>query len=210
MFFPNRRTALAYLALLLPPLLITVLAFGMLATLDATAIVVGAPVNAMATPTVDPRAQALTHLQEGVTQQQSGDLAAALSSYQAALAIDPRLAPVHAALGSLYVAMEQPQSAIASYRAAVRLEPDRAEWQHSLGVMLANQGLVAEGLVVLEGAARLAPDDPMLHYELGEVYDYLDRHDEARRAFQRVLALAPDSSLADAAVEQLDRLAAGP
>lgn len=206
MFFPNRRTALAYLTLLVPPLLITVLAFGMLATLDETAIAVGTPLNATATPIVDP----LLHLQEGITQQKAGNYAAALSFYQAALAIDSQLAPVHGALGSLYVAMEQPQSAIASYREAVRLEPDRAEWQHSLGVVLANQGQVAEGLTLLEAAAILAPDDALLHYELGEVYAYLARHDEARQAFQRVLALAPDSELAGAAVAQLDRLAGGP
>lgn len=199
--------ALAFFALLLPPLLISVLAFGVLATLDTTTIAVGV---ATATPTGDSQVQALVHLQEGMMQQQTGDYAAALSSYRAALAIDPRLAPAHGALGSLYVVLEQPQPAIASYREAVRLEPDRVVWQHSLGVVLANQGQVGEGLAVLQGAVSLAPDDPMLHYELGEVYTYLERRDEARRAFQRVLTLAPDSSLAAATAERMRRLVGGP
>lgn len=210
MFFPNRRTALTYLALLLPPLIITLLAFVTLATVDETAMAVGAPLDAMPSPTPEPLAQALVHFQEGIAQQEAGDYAAALASYQAALAIDPALAPVYGGLGSLYVALEQPQPAIASYREAARLEPDKAEWQRSLGVVLANQGQMAEGVAALERAAGLAPDDPMLHYELGQVYAFVARNQEARQAFERVVALAPGSALGGEAAEQLRLLADGP
>lgn len=210
MIFPSRRMALAYLALLLPPLLLTLLAFAALATVNEAEMVVGAPLEAMPTATASPLTQALALFQQGIAQQEGGDHAAALASYQAALAIDPRLAPVHGALGSLYVALGEPQSAIASYRQAARLEPNKAEWPRSLGVVLANQGQLAEGMAALEQAVALAPDDPMLHYELGQVYAFVARDREARQAFQRAAALAPGSALAQQAMEQLRRLTSAP
>ncbi|GAB4145739.1 MAG: hypothetical protein Fur0021_03270 [Candidatus Promineifilaceae bacterium] len=43
MFFPNRRIALGYMALLLPPLVITFLAFYTLSHVDDAEIVVAPP-----------------------------------------------------------------------------------------------------------------------------------------------------------------------
>lgn len=199
MFFPNRRTALAYLALLLPPLIMTLLAFVTLARVDKTEIVGGEPLDATPTPPPDP----LSYFQEGVAQQAAGHFAAAEQAYRAALAIDPTLAPVHNALGSLYVAWQRPLEAIPYYRQATQLEPETAEFWRNLGIVLANQGQIDAGIMALETAVVRAPDDPMLHYELGQLYAYVQRSEAAKQAFSRALELTTDPALATEAAAQL-------
>jgi tetratricopeptide (TPR) repeat protein len=159
MFFPNRRTALSYLALLLPPLIITLLAFATLAGLDE-------PTWWWASrwmpplPLPDPQAGALDFFQEGVAQQEAGNYAAAEAAYRSALAVDAALAPVYNALGSLYVAWQRPSEAIPMYQQATQLEPETAEFWRNLGIVLANQGQTEQGIAALETAVALTPDDP--------------------------------------------------
>lgn len=203
MFFQSRRLALGYLALLLPPLALTLLAFISLATVDEAEMVVGTPLDATPVPTPVPQAQVQAYFAEGMAWQEQGDFAAAAQAYQAALAIDPTLAPVYGALGSLYVAWARPLEAAAFYQQAAELEPDVAEWPRNLGVVQANLGQMAAAAAALETAVALAADDPQLHYELGQVYAYMQRPEAARQAFQRALALQPEPALAAALAEQL-------
>lgn len=203
MFFPSKRLALGYLALLLPPLVLTLLAFGTLAQVETADMVVGVPLDATPVPTVPPLAQAQALFEEGLAQQEQGNFAAAEEAYLAALAIDATLAPVHGALGSLHVAWGQPAEAIGYYQQAAVLEPQAAEWQRSLGVVQANLGNVAAAIEALETAVSLSPEDAMLLYELGQLYAYEQRYAEARLAFDRVLTLATDPLLAEDAAEQL-------
>jgi tetratricopeptide (TPR) repeat protein len=202
MFFPNRRMTLAYLALLLPPLIMTLLAFATLARVDESEIVVGEPLDATPTPPPDP----LDYFQEGVAQQEAGNFAAAEAAYRAALEIDPQLAPVYNALGGLYVAWQRPSEAISLYRQATQLEPETGDYWRNLGIMLANQGQIDKAVAALETAVALAPDDPQLHYELGQVYAYDGRFEQARLAFEQALALNPDALLQTAVAEQLRQL----
>jgi tetratricopeptide (TPR) repeat protein len=203
MFFPNRRMAWGYLVLLLPPLMITLLAFVTLARVDEAAMVVGAPLDATPAPTLEPLAQAQAHFAAGLAQQAAGDLAAAEAAYQAALAIDGTLAPVYGALGSLYVAGQRPSEALTFYRQAVALEPDSAEWWRNVGVVQANLGDLAGAVGALETAVALSPDNPQLHYELGQVYAYVGRFERARQAFEQALTLHPEAALATAVADQL-------
>lgn len=206
MFFPSRRLALGYLALLLPPLVITLLAFATLARVETADMVVGVPLDATPVPTLPPLAQAQALFEEGLAQQAQGNFAAAEEAYLAALAIDATLAPVHGALGSLHVAWGQPSEAIAYYQQAAFLEPQAAEWQRSLGVVQANLGNLSEAVAALETAVSLSPDDAMLLYELGQLYAYEQRYAEARLTFDRVLALTTDPQLAADAAEAVQLL----
>lgn len=210
MYFPNRRTTISYMMLLLPPLVLTLLAFVTLARVDDADIVAGVPLEALPTPTAEPLAQALTYFEQGAALQVQGDYAAAEQAYQAALTAEPGLASVYDALGSLYTATNRPADALAAYRRAVALEPERGEWWRNLGVVQANQGDMAAAVVSLEKAVSLVPNEASWHYELGQVYAYLERNQEARQAFGRVLALSPDASLLAAAQEQMRLLAEEP
>jgi tetratricopeptide (TPR) repeat protein len=202
MFFPNRRMTLTYLALLLPPLIMTLLSFATLARVDKTEIVVGEPLDATPTPPPDP----LDYYQEGVAQQEAGNFAAAEAAYRAALAIDPQLAPVYNALGGLYITWQRPSEAISLYRQATQLEPETADYWRNLGIVLTNHGQIDKGVAALETAVALSPDDPQLHYELGQVYAYAGRFEQAGLAYEQALALKPDAVLRTAVSEQLRQL----
>jgi tetratricopeptide (TPR) repeat protein len=208
MFFPNRRIALSYLLLLLPPLALTLLAFATLARVDEARIVAGAPLEALPTPTTPPAEQAAAYLQVGADYQAQGDFPAAEQAYRAALAVQPELAAGYGGLGSLYVAAGRSADAIALYQQATALAPETAEWWRNLGVVQANQGDLAAAAVSLERAVDLAGQEAAWRLELGQVYAAMQRPDEARRAFQQALAL--DASLQAVVEEQLRLLAPGP
>ncbi len=208
MFFPNRRTALSYLLLLLPPLVLTLLAFVTLGRVDDADIVAGAPLEAMLTATPDFAAQAAAYLQAGADYQAQGDYPAAEQAFRAALAVDPGLAPGYGGLGSLYVAAGRPADAIAMYQQAAALAPETAEWWRNLGVVQANQGDLAAAAASLERAVDLAGQEADWRFELGQVYAAMQRPDAARQAFGQALAL--DASLQAAVEEQLRLLDEGP
>jgi len=208
MIFPDRRTALHTLLLLLPPLTLTLLAFLTLAHMDPARMVVSAPLEALATVTPEPAQRAAAWLQQGAAHQARGDYRAAEEAYRAALAVDDRLAAGYGGLGSLYVAMARPDDAVAMYRRAIALTPETAEWWRNLGVVQANQGELAAAAAALERAVALAGDQAAWHFELGQVYAATQRQRPARQAFQQALALDP--SLQAAVEAQLAALAAGP
>jgi tetratricopeptide (TPR) repeat protein len=210
MFFPSRRMTFGYLALLLPPLVITLLAFLTLAHVDQAQMVVGTPLDATPSPTLEPLAQAQVHFETGLAQQAQGNYAAAEAAYRAALAIDPALAPVYGALGSLYAALERPSEALAFYQQAAALEPEAAEWRRSLGVVQANLGHLDEAAAALETAVALAPQDAQLHYELGQVYAYLQRPEQARQACTRTRHPNPERAVGTAVPAQLRLLPDAP
>lgn len=210
MVFPNRRTTISYLMLLLPPLVLTLLAFVALAQVDEANIAVGAPLEAILTPTPEPLAQALAYFEQGTALQAQGDYPAAEQAYRAALAAEPGLAPVYDALGSLYAASDRPVDALAAYRQAVALEPEVGERWRNLGVVQANQGDLAAAAASLERAVSLVPSESSWRFELGQVYAYLGRNQEARQAFEEVLNLSPDALLLAAVEEQMRLLAEGP
>jgi Flp pilus assembly protein TadD len=63
-----------------------------------------------------------------------------------------------------------------------------------------------EALDHLEAAATLLPDEPNVEYLRGQALEGLGRREEARRAYQRVSQLAPDSELARRAQARLAHL----
>lgn len=210
MYFPNRRAAASHLALLLPPLVMTVLAFITLARVDSADLAVGTPLDATPVVTPDALAQAQDHFETGLAHQARGNFAAAEQAYRAALAIDPSLAPVHNALGGLYVTRNQPAAALEFYRQAVALDPATAEWQRNLGVVQANLGDLAAAVAALETATRLDPDNAGLFYELGQIYAHRQQFEPARAAFGRALELDPNGPVAVDATAQLRQLPTQP
>lgn len=59
------------------------------------------------------------------------------------------------------------------------------------------RGNSAEALSYMELAAEGLPQDPLVQFHLAEVYRALDRPDEARAYYARVLALVPDTDTRD-------------
>jgi Tfp pilus assembly protein PilF len=136
--------------------------------------------------------------------------------YRVAMSLDPHRAAIHAALGRVLVAENQPQAAIQEYRQAVSLQPDLASAHRALGSLLIKTGDVSEGISEYHEALRLNPHDTELRARLAALLysrGYLGPAIAEYRAlavanaydpdvhYDLGLALYADSDLTDAAGE---------
>jgi len=83
-------------------------------------------------------------------------------------------------------------AAIAAAERLLALEPDRRQARANLGAILAAEGRLAEALPHLERAAALGGAAERV--TLGTLLGELGHHDAAIAAFERAIALAPDSA----------------
>jgi serine/threonine-protein kinase len=113
----------------------------------------------------------------------------AKAAAQAALAIDPELASVHAALALVRMFFERdPQSAEIDWRNAIRIDPDHATAWHWFGVFcLTPQGRFEEALEAVRLAERLDPFSVAIANDVGFVLYWARQYDGAieqcRKAF---------------------------
>ncbi len=65
----------------------------------------------------------------------------------------------------------------------------------------------ADALPLLEEAVSHVPDLANVRFDLARTYERLNQRKKARAAYRKVIALTPDTALADKAAEALRRLA---
>jgi len=85
-------------------------------------------------------------------------------------------------------------AAMADFDAARKTRPDLVEALIHLGVMKLQAGNVQEATPVLESAVKFAPNAPLAHLNLADAYRLGSRVADAKREFDKALAM--DSSLA--------------
>jgi tetratricopeptide (TPR) repeat protein len=124
----------------------------------------------------------------GLAQERSGDIPAAVDSYEAALGLDPRDVETVIHLGNLYVGLKRYSDAEAKFRAALELEPKSP--QALLGLA---QALDAQKKPEAAAAYR----------------DYLAVQPDTPGAQSRVIHLLLEQKQYDAALAELDRADAG-
>ena len=114
---------------------------------------------------------------------------------QRALAIDPRLAEAHVALGTVYVDRYEYARAAEEFRTATRLDPDNAyAWMllsWALGYEQPPEASEAEKAG--REAIRLQPSLYPAYYELGRALLLQGRYSEAIAAFEHARELSPTS-----------------
>ena len=98
--------------------------------------------------------------QEGAEAYRRRDYDAALSSMNAALAIDPLSASLHHQIGLLHAARGQDFAAIQELETAVDLEPQRFQTLRNLAVLYQRHGFRRKACEFWERALARAPDDP--------------------------------------------------
>lgn len=138
----------------------------------------------------------------------AGDMEAALAPLERAVALEPRHAEARRHLGVILRERDRPAEAEPHLRAAVEADPADLQARHILGLSLRDQRRLDEAAAVLRGAADLAPDHADVHGDLANVLKELGQDDAALAAFDRALALDPESDTA-ASNRALLRLARG-
>jgi protein O-GlcNAc transferase len=112
-------------------------------------------------------------------------------------------APARAHLGLLYAQNGRTDDAIPQLREAAQIDPSRRDASDALVRLLQNNARAAvesrdypRALPFLTEAEKLAPDDPEVQFELGTVEVQLSLWEDAVAAFERVLTLRANDSLA--------------
>lgn len=112
----------------------------------------------------------------------------------------------HVNMGLAYSQQGQFAQAVGQFRRALTYV-DLPEAYHNMGLAYDGMGRRDAAIRAFRDAVRLRPTYAAAYAGLAEALLAAGQVDEARQALQRVIALQPDSALAAASREQLDRLA---
>jgi tetratricopeptide (TPR) repeat protein len=160
---------------------------------------------------------ALQHLHAGVEADQSGQVDSAITEFQKAAELDPKLAPAFVDLGGALIEKRDYAGAIPPLKRALELSPnlegahrllgyallaqgyatdaiphlEKAHAQDALGIALLEAGKLQEASAVLQKALAKNPNDPDLLYYYGQVSGLL-----SKQVFDDLESRFPDSARA--------------
>ena len=103
----------------------------------------------------------------GVIDLQIGQLADALTAFDAALSLQPANADAHSNRGLALHQLGRNAEAISSYDAALKIRPDAAQTHNNRGMALAELGDLDAAQLDYQRAIHLQPDYAAAHYNLG-------------------------------------------
>src|SRR5205807_2959608 len=112
-----------------------------------------------------------------------------------ALRLRPDLAEAHIALGRLfYLVDENNEHALTELEIAARILPNDSEVHQRIGALRRRQGRWSEAISEIRQAQALDPQNPLVHRDLGWNLFAVRDWTGAGQAFDRCIALTPDSS----------------
>ena len=130
-----------------------------------------------------------------------------LARTEAAVAADPKNHDAWVTLGNDYFDIHQPQKAVAAYAKALALKPNDPNVLTDQGVMYRQLNQFDKAVANFQKASKLDPTHVQSLFNLGVVYaSDLHKPDEAAKAWNKVLVLAPGSEQAAQARQQLNQL----
>lgn len=139
----------------------------------------------------------------GYASSQRGDLEAAVTSFEQALALDPGSLPARLRLGEAELGRGNKAAARASFEAALALDANSAAAHFGLGRTEAGGGAISS----FKRALELDPAASRIHYLLAQAYRREGRADDARRHLAQHGPLRP--GFADPIVDGLAARAGG-
>jgi len=131
------------------------------------------------------------HLTMGIVQAARGQHAAAISSLQQALAVEPRNGDALRELANAYEGAGRYDDAEATFRRAIELRQNSWAAYKDLGVFLNQRGRLSEAVPYFERVVALTPDSYAGYSNLGGIYLRLGRIEDAERTLRRSLELRP-------------------
>jgi protein O-GlcNAc transferase len=118
--------------------------------------------------------------------------AEAVPHLEAAIALAPGRAETHNNLANALREVSRAEEAISHYQAALRLDPKFADAAFNLGLTLLDLRRTTEAVAALIAAARINPSDTKVGFWLASTLQFNGQLGEAKRAFEHVLATAPE------------------
>jgi len=139
---------------------------------------------------------AVSLLELGQLERESGHLEAAVQALSQALALDPRDTVTAALMAAYLTQAGRPQSAVALLRPYAREALPDVEVLTALALAEGRLGRTGEALAELERARRLEPGNAMLLVESGTVRLMAGDEAGARQAFEQALLRNPETARA--------------
>jgi tetratricopeptide (TPR) repeat protein len=133
----------------------------------------------------------------GRTKYNENDFAAAISSFERALALHPRYVEAENNIGLSWKELNNPENAQQAFQTAIDWQgtaPADPQPFLNLGVILADRNDFDKALPYLVKAAALSPANPMIHERLGSVYASQQNLSKAQTELEQAVSLAPESS----------------
>jgi superkiller protein 3 len=130
--------------------------------------------------------------------------AEAITQYEIAVKLAPKLVGLHESLGDQYWILGSLDKAEAAYRAELDLAGTNPVARYKLGSLLVVHGNPGEGVALLEQVLTEQPNLTDAHYYLGEGLRQLERYEEAAEQYR--LAIAADAA-SDRAISSYYKLA---
>ncbi|QUD88440.1 tetratricopeptide repeat protein [Phenylobacterium montanum] len=127
--------------------------------------------------------------------QTTPNMAAAVTHYDRAIALNPAYAEAHANRAALLRRLERYDDAEAGFALALRLAPQSALAHYNYGLLLGELDRTAEALAAHERAIALEPRLAQAHSHRGNMLSALQRPDEALAAHETAMRLAPGDAL---------------
>ena len=136
---------------------------------------------------IKPDPQVLSDL--GLVQAALGDPAAALASYDEALALEPGWAETHCRRGDVLRGVGRADEAVAAYDRALAASPAFAQALNNRGLALMALDRPDEALASYDRALAARPDHVLAHCNRGRALHALGRTEQALQSYERALEL---------------------
>jgi tetratricopeptide (TPR) repeat protein len=137
----------------------------------------------------------------------NADAQARIARIEAAVLTNPKDHDAWVALGNEYFDSHQAQKAVDAYDKALALKPEDPNVLTDQGVMYRQLNQFDKALATFQKANRLQPSHVQSLFNMGIVYaNDLNKPDEAAKAWNKVLSLAPGSDQAAQARLMLSQL----
>jgi len=135
--------------------------------------------------------ESLSHLEQGLTLLEAGDMESAIAELQMALRYDRENTLAHGNLGLIYCQLGQLDKAASAYRVALDLEPADPWLHRGLGAVYEAKGQLSQAQDEYRRAIELDPGDAGGRYELGNTLLAEKKLEEAVDAFCDALEVDP-------------------
>ena len=116
----------------------------------------------------------------------------AISSYQEALVLNPKLYKAHYRTAVLHEKLDEPEQADVQYRKTIELKPTFSPAFVNLGNMYIDYGFANVAMVVLQTGTQVNDTDARMWNGLGRAHLSLNQPKEAVDAFTKAKAIDPD------------------
>ncbi len=140
------------------------------------------------------RADVEAWTKRGITERRLGQFAESEASCRRAVALQPKLALTHYALGVSVQCLGRTEEAMTCYRAAIALDPKLPDAHYLIGNVLHGQGRLTEAMDHYRRAIALRSNYPEALSDLGAVLVLLGRSLEAEPLLLQALRLRPDNA----------------